>query len=162
MAKRTKKVELCCPKFEPKTYESKEIAWKGKLFVEDDIKALMHIPINMGSVIAKMSKQIGEAGAAVAGEDFLMLSSEESPWKSEQYIPVTGEVKGMKNVKLSGDYLTKVFEGNYKEAKNWYREMQIYVKSKGKEVKKFYFYYTTCPKCAKAYGKNYVVLFAQV
>ncbi|TSC93668.1 MAG: hypothetical protein CEN91_156 [Candidatus Berkelbacteria bacterium Licking1014_85] len=24
------------------------------------------------------------------------------------------------------------------------------------------FSYTTCPKCAKVYGKNYVVLFAQV
>jgi hypothetical protein len=24
------------------------------------------------------------------------------------------------------------------------------------------FYYTTCPKCAKRYGKNYVVLLAQI
>jgi len=24
------------------------------------------------------------------------------------------------------------------------------------------FYYTTCPKCAEAYGKNYVVLLAEV
>ncbi len=23
-------------------------------------------------------------------------------------------------------------------------------------------YYTTCPKCAKKYGKNYVVILAQV
>jgi len=27
---------------------------------------------------------------------------------------------------------------------------------------KLYFGYTTCPSCAKAYGKNYVVLFAKV
>jgi len=25
-----------------------------------------------------------------------------------------------------------------------------------------FFYYTTCPKCAKHYGKNYVVAFAEV
>jgi hypothetical protein len=25
-----------------------------------------------------------------------------------------------------------------------------------------YCYYTTCPKCAKKYGKNYVVLLAKV
>lgn len=162
MAKGTKKVELCCPKFDPKSYEGKKISWKSKLFVKDDVKALMHIPINMGSVIGRMSKQIEKAGATVSDKDFLILSSEDSPWKSEQYIPVMSEVAGMKNVKLSGDYLTKVFEGNYKEAKNWYREMQNYVKGKGKEVKKLFFYYTTCPKCAKAYGKNYVVLFAQV
>jgi len=25
-----------------------------------------------------------------------------------------------------------------------------------------YFFYTTCPKCAKKYGKNYVVILAEV
>jgi hypothetical protein len=40
--------------------------------------------------------------------------------------------------------------------------MGEYVKSRGREVKKLYFYYTTCPKCAKKYGKNYVVLLAEV
>jgi hypothetical protein len=40
--------------------------------------------------------------------------------------------------------------------------MEQYAKTKEKKIKKMYFSYTTCPKCAKAYGKNYVVLFAQI
>jgi len=40
--------------------------------------------------------------------------------------------------------------------------MEKYVADKGKTLKKLYFSYTICPRCAKAYGKNYVVLFAQV
>ncbi len=44
----------------------------------------------------------------------------------------------------------------------WIKEMEEYVKSKGKETKMQYFYYTTCPKCAKKYGKNYVVLLTQI
>jgi len=64
--------------------------------------------------------------------------------------------------KLSGKFLTKVFEGPYQNAGKWAVEMKDYVASKGKELKKLYFSYTTCPKCAKAYGKNYVVLFAQI
>jgi hypothetical protein len=40
--------------------------------------------------------------------------------------------------------------------------MQAYVSEQGKTPKKMYFYYTTCPKCAKKYGKNYVVLLAQI
>ena len=40
--------------------------------------------------------------------------------------------------------------------------MAGYVKAKRRELKKMYFFYTTCPKCAKVYGKNYVVLFAKV
>ena len=58
--------------------------------------------------------------------------------------------------------LTKVFKGSYQNVGKWAMEMAEYVKGKGKEIKKLYFSYTTCPKCAKAYGKNYVVLFAQI
>jgi len=40
--------------------------------------------------------------------------------------------------------------------------MEDYVKSRDREMEKLYFYYTTCPKCAKHYGKNFVVGFARV
>ena len=33
---------------------------------------------------------------------------------------------------------------------------------KAKEKEKIYVFYTTCPKCAKVYGKNYTVLLAKV
>jgi len=36
------------------------------------------------------------------------------------------------------------------------------LKKQGNIGREGYFYYTTCPKCAKKYGKNYVVLLAQV
>jgi hypothetical protein len=36
------------------------------------------------------------------------------------------------------------------------------VEAAGRKVRRMYFFYTTCPKCAKKYGKNYVVIFAQV
>jgi hypothetical protein len=63
---------------------------------------------------------------------------------------------------LSGNYLTKVFEGPYREAGTWVREMERFVSSAEKQLRKLYFFYTTCPKCAKHYGKNYVVAFAEV
>jgi hypothetical protein len=44
----------------------------------------------------------------------------------------------------------------------WIRYMNSFVTSKGKTAKKNYFFYTTCPKCAKFYGKNYVVILAEV
>jgi len=40
--------------------------------------------------------------------------------------------------------------------------MADYVSRKGKTSKKTYFFYATCPKCAKYYGKNYVVILAQL
>jgi hypothetical protein len=37
-------------------------------------------------------------------------------------------------------FLTKVFEGPYREAKTWVKEMEEYVRSKGKSMKKLYFF----------------------
>jgi hypothetical protein len=44
----------------------------------------------------------------------------------------------------------------------WVKAMHEHVKAKGRKMKKTYFFYTTCPSCAKYYGKNYVVILAQV
>jgi hypothetical protein len=63
---------------------------------------------------------------------------------------------------ISGIFLSKVFEGHFSNIGKWIKEMQAFVATKGKPIRKLYFYYTTCPKCAKKYGKNYVVILAQV
>jgi len=57
---------------------------------------------------------------------------------------------------------SKVFEGPYRDMRKWIREMKAFVETKGKDLKKLYFFYTTCPRCAKKYGKNYVAILAQV
>jgi len=71
-------------------------------------------------------------------------------------------VPGASMATLSGTFLAKVFEGPYKDIRRWICEMGKYVESKNKRLKRLLFYYTTCPKCAKKYGKNYVVLLGQV
>lgn len=78
------------------------------------------------------------------------------------FIDVSRDVKDGKMTTISGTFLSKVFEGHYKDMRKWIKEMERYVKSKGKEIKMQYFYYTTCSKCAKKYGKNYVVLLSKV
>ncbi|WP_455707283.1 hydrolase [Mesorhizobium sp. ORM8.1] len=40
--------------------------------------------------------------------------------------------------------------------------MRQIVRNRKSEPGDVYFFYTTCPKCAKAYGKNYVVGIATV
>lgn len=92
----------------------------------------------------------------------LMLTDEKSLWGSDIFIDVAKKVPGANMTKLSGTFLTKVFEGPYQNAGKWAAEMHEYVNGKKRKIKKLYFSYTTCPKCAKAYGKNYVVLFAQM
>jgi hypothetical protein len=150
----------CCRPFDPETWQDKEITWNNKIFVKDHVASFCHIPLNMGRKIMKNLALIEKANAQPPYQ--LMLTDEKSLWGSDIYIDVSKEVPGAQMAALSGTFLTKVFEGPYKSAGKWAKEMSEYVKAKNKTLKKFYFSYTTCPKCAKAYGKNYVVLFAQV
>lgn len=150
----------CCPRFNPEPWDEKEITFDNKLFIKDHVTSFFHIPLNFVKVMVRNMELIKKADA-LAPEP-LLLSDEKSLWGSDIYIAVTKEVPGAEMVRISGTYLTKVFEGHYKNAPNWANQMKDYVASKAKEIKKMYFFYTTCPKCAEYYGKNYTVILAQV
>jgi len=150
----------CCDPFDPEPWQDKEITWQDKIFVKDHVKSFLHIPLNFGQKVVKNMKLIDKAGAKPPYQ--LMLTDEKSLWGADIYINVAKDVPGAEMAKISGTFLTKVFEGPYQNAVKWAKEMEEYVKNKGQEIKKLYFSYTTCPKCAKAYGKNYVVLFARI
>jgi hypothetical protein len=126
------------------------VTWQDKLFIKDHVTSFLHIPLNFGKVVIRNMKIIEDAQAG--NPQNLMLSDEKSLWGSDVYIAVSQEVPGAKLERVSGTFLTKVFEGGYQNAGKWAKEMESYVRSKGKEIKKTYFWYTTCPKCAKAYG----------
>ncbi len=150
----------CCPPFDPATWDQKEVSWTNKTFVKEHVHSVFHVPLDMGRKITKSLRLI-EAAHATPPER-LMLSDERSPWGSDLYIDVTGPVPGADMASLSGTFLTKVYEGPFRDAPKWAEDMGKYVTANGRSMKKFYFAYTTCPSCAKAYGKNYVVLFAEV
>jgi len=149
----------CCLRFDPKPWDGKTVEWKDKLFLKDRTRSLFHIPLNFGSVIVRNMERIKAAGALAPKP--LMLC-DDGMFGSDLYIAVSKDVPGAKMERISGTFLSKVFEGPYKNAGKWAKEMHAYVASKGNAVKKLYFFYTTCPRCAKAYGKNYTVILAQV
>ena len=150
----------CCPRFDPKPWDEAEITWENKLFLKDHVNSIFHIPLNFGKVIVKNMEKIKNAGALTP--EPLMLSDEKSSWGSDIYIGISKEVPGADTARISGTFLTKVFEGPYKNIGKWIKEMNTYIKSKNKEMKKMYFFYTTCPKCAEVYGKNYTVILAEI
>ncbi len=150
----------CCPRFDPVPWDKKVIVLKDRLFMKEHVSSVMHIPVNFGSVMKRSMEKITSAGAL--SPEPLMLSDEKSLWGSDIYIAISKEVPGANNVRVSGTFLSRVFEGEFKEMGRFVKEMKGYVKSENKTMKKMYFYYTTCPACAKHYGKNYVVLLAEI
>ena len=155
----TKKNE-CCPKFDPKPWDEKLLEWKDKKFVKDRVFTFMYMPLNFGSVITKLMKKIESSNAKL--DNNLSLSNHTSKWNMDLYIAVDKEISGAENVTLSGKYLSKVYDGDFKETGKWGEDFKKYAKEKGYKIKKWYMWYTTCPKCAKKYGHNYVVTIAEI
>jgi len=155
-----KKTDECCPRFDPKPWDEVTLTWEGKRFVKDHVISFLHIPLNFGKV---MKRNVGAIEAVDAGPEIMVvLSDENSLWGADVYIEVTKDIPGASMATISGTFLSKVFEGPYRNMRRWIEEMRAFVQNKGKSLQKMYFFYTTCPKCAKKYGRNYVVILAQV
>ena len=151
----------CCPKFNPEGWDGAEMHFKDMPVLRAVTMSAMHIPLNMGKVFSRVQSHIEQADAYDPAH-CIVLSRDPSPWSGEHLFAVTKPVADEEMTTLSGDFITKVFEGPYRKAKDWYDEMKDLVRNRGKTPGEVWFFYTTCPKCAKAYGKNYVVGVAEV
>jgi len=152
----------CCPPFNASFWDEKTNVWQDKPFITDNVVQVLHIPLNIGRVIRRMWKRVTDAGAALPAEECLILAYDPSPWKSELLVAVAREVPGAKNVMLTGEFVSKVFEGPYCSVPKWLRTMEGYLAGVNKRARRYYVHFASCPKCARHYGKNYAVVFAQL
>jgi hypothetical protein len=71
-------------------------------------------------------------------------------------------VPGQDIASLSGKNIPKVFEVPYQQIPKLQQEMEAFVTDHVRSVEIIYFFYTTCPRCAKQYGENDVVVVVKV
>lgn len=156
--------DVCCPVFDPGEWNNILHQWTEKRFVKDTIPEIFHIPLpgTYRKAISRMWSKAQRAGAAPAPDDFLLLAHDPSACKGELYMAVTRDVPGADTVKLSGNFFSKVFEGTYGDVPRCLKEMKEHLASSNLFSKKDYIYFPYCPKCAKKYGHNYIVVVAEV
>ncbi|MBN1855169.1 MAG: hypothetical protein JW829_20730 [Pirellulales bacterium] len=108
----------------------------------------------------RLDRKVRDSGGAIP--DWLCLSDHTSKWNMDVYLAVDREIPNVENVTLIGKIFCKVYEGPYKDTGKWCKDYESLAKTKELNIKKWFMWYTTCPKCAKKYGKNYVVIMAEV
>lgn len=151
----------CCPRFDPSGWDGRHLHFDNKPFVRARTRSLLHVPVDMGRVFARVQGHIEDAGAQCPDE-YLVLSRDLSATQSEHLFSVAGPVADEEMTTLSGDYITRVFEGPYSKAPDWIHEMEVAARAGGYAVGRIYMFYSACPKCACAYGENYVIGVAQI
>ncbi len=150
----------CCPRFDPAPWDDKIFDWNNRKFMRDRVFTLFHIPVNFGKVITRMMAKVEKAGASVP--DWLCLSDHTSKWNMDLYLAVDRDIGDAEMAPLSGKFYSRVYEGSFSNTGKWCADYEKQAAGKGMSVKKWFMWYTTCPKCAKKYGKNYVVIMARV
>jgi len=150
----------CCPKFDPIPWDGKIVEWNEKRFVKDKVCTLFYMPINFGMVVKRIMNKVEAVGGGCP--DWLALSDHTSMWNMDLYVEVDRMIPNAINTNFTGKFISKVYEGNFKETGKWMDDFKSFAKAEGVTIGKTYMWYTTCPKCAKKYGKNYVVIIGKI
>ncbi len=150
----------CCPQFDPTPWDNNTFGWDKKKFIKDKVRTFFYMPMNFGTAMKRLNAKVEAAGADMP--DWLCLSDHTSKWNMDLYLAVDREVKDAVNVELTGNFISKVYEGPFKNSGKWMKDFESFSKGKGLNLLKSYQWYTTCPKCAKKWGKNYVVIIGQI
>ncbi|MDP3443763.1 MAG: hypothetical protein Q8T08_12960 [Ignavibacteria bacterium] len=152
----------CCAVPNFSEWDKKEFMFDNMRFIRMYTRSFLHMPLNMGRVMRLLNEAATKSGKLMPPQQAMILSRDISAWKAEQLYAVTNEVEDVDNITLSGRFLSMVFEGPYQDAKKWYDQLNKFAEIKGYKPKESYFFYTTCPKCAKHYGKNYTIGLAMI
>lgn len=157
----TDNVTGCCPVFHPEAWDNQIFDFKDYVFIKEYSSSIMHIPLNLGAAMTKAQKAIDQSHQAYL-DQYLILSKDLSPWKTEHYFLVKGEVEGYPLEKIEGNYLAKVYDGPFKDMSKWIKSYMDETHAQGLNVETIFMFYTTCPQCAKTYGHNYVVILGKI
>jgi hypothetical protein len=150
----------CCPEFNPLPWDNKFFDWDNKKFIKDKVCTFFYIPLNFGKVMKRLSHKVEKNSAEEP--DWLCLSDHTSKWNMDIYLAVNKEVPETENATLTGKFFSKVYEGDFKNTEKWMKDFKSYAVQNKLNIQKWYMWYTTCPKCAKKYGKNYVVIIGKL
>jgi hypothetical protein len=150
----------CCPKFDPLKWNDKTFEWTNKMFIKDKVCTLFYMPLNFGAAMKRLDSNARKANASFP--DWLCLSEHTSMWNMNVYLEVDKKVENAENVTMTGKFYCKVYEGKFSDTGKWMKDFNSVLQNKGLQSKKTLMWYTTCPKCAKKYGKNYVAIIAEI
>lgn len=151
---------ICCPEFDPTLWDEKIFEWSDKKFIRVSVFTFFYMPIAFGKAMKRLDETITQANAE--NPQAMCLSDHTSIWNMDLYLAVDKEIPNAQNTTLSGTFVSKVYEGSFNETGKWQKDFTVWHSTQGHKIVKQFMWYTTCPKCAKKYGKNYVVILAEI
>jgi len=150
----------CCPKLKRDDWDKEVFYWKNKPFYETGYWSLFRMPLTYGKAVKEAMEFLKSRN--LAKDPMLVLSGEESMFHSSLLIEMSKDDRSLPVRRLTGKFISLFFEGEYRDTPTWVRQTVDYCMSQGEKAKELYFFYATCPKCAKHYGSTQTVIIARM
>lgn len=155
------KKDECCPRLEKKEWDKKVHVWKNNVFFyKKHYPAAFYMPIGFGKAVMQSINLLQGKGQFATPP--LMVCRNETMWGGDIYVKVKKADPKLPTEKISGKFVSMLFEGDYKNVGTWRKQLEDYCKSKNYAVKEIISHYATCPRCAKEHGGTQTVLFARI
>jgi len=156
--------QQCCPPIDVTQWQDKTHIWEQKLFLYGHTRQFLHLPLpgSVNRTIARLWDKANSSGAIPPNGEFLLLVADKNAWLSEYYMTITDPVEGMQNVRISGTFYSRVYEGPFYRIPHFIREMDLHFAREGKLAKRYYVYAAACENCEKKNGDQFKVLFAEI
>jgi hypothetical protein len=152
--------EICCPPFKNEPWQDKLQQWVKKPFIKTTLRSLWYMPLGFGKAMRKLDAIRRNKNAQ--NPDHLTLSEHPSKWKINLLQAVDKPIPDVQSETLDGTFYSRVYEGDYRNMGKWMKDFEEALKKKKLKAKRTFMWYTTCPECAKKYGRNPTVIVAEV
>ena len=151
--------EIYWTKFNAALWDENIFEWKRKNLSKTRYLQFF-TPEIFGSVLKKPDKQIRNKNAVIP--DNTGISDHTLKLNMDIYIAVDKEIPGGQNTTMSGTFVSKFTKDHPVIPKSGTKISLRVAKLRDIKTDKIFMWFTTCPKCAKKYGKNYVVFWLKL
>jgi hypothetical protein len=162
LAKMKPKEDICCKNIDLAKWNFRRVKWRNKPFYVVKYGTFFHIPIGMDKVMTNGMELLRTKYKTDYPE--FWLAKDTGLFSAKMFFAVNRVNPRDPNViMLSGTYVTRGFQGPYKNMGNYIRVFMEQVHQKyGLKPKDLLFWYVNCPKCAKKQGGPKIVIFGKI
>jgi len=158
------RTKICnCPDIKPHEYDFKTHIWRSKTFLSMGLPLVFHMPLGIGGVIEGALNEVKKRGYVFDESRHMLIQKDGLFWGAIMVEVDNPNIEDKELVKIeNAELISKSHIGQFNTIINSFKDLETYVKRRGKKIEAVYFWYTTCPRCTPNWNKYKTVIFAQV
>lgn len=153
-------IHLFCPRLVREEWDRQTHPWDKKPFYALPYRSFFGWPLNLARQTAAAVDLLSKRGLLDSVP--INFAVNEQARGGTLLIAIKRHVKDLETRAISGQFMSFFFEGKYPERPHWIRQVYRYGRANHLNFQELYFWYATCPTCAKKQGYAQVVIFGKI